>query len=85
MICSDSKSSDHKACIIEIQIGPATQLRDNEIDGRQQFHSQLSLVNKIGRTLSIPWRHRYNGPPREVFGEVCRELVPVEESSQRFD
>jgi hypothetical protein len=34
LLCGNSKSHGHKARIIEIQVGPTTQLRDNEIDGR---------------------------------------------------
>ena len=75
----------HERRVIQIKVRSAAQLRNNEIDRRQQSHSQLRLANKVGRTLTIPWRHRHNGPPREIFGEVCWDLVPSEESSQRLD
>ena len=72
----------YKECILEVQLGAAPKLGDQEIDRGQETDAEPRLVKEDGGPLAITGGHRNNGPSGDILAEIGEDLALLQEGDK---
>ena len=69
--------------ILVIQVGAATKLCDDEVNGSQHPDAKVVTPDQIGCAVFVPRRHRYHRPAAYVLCEIRGNMSGTQECQKR--